>query len=675
MFVAKVIMNLLAKYGPRVQGRWLGLLYLYLALLGWHGMSAGATSIRIAWLLLLGVLVAFVVGDIVLTLLLRDKAPFDTLSFRLLSGTLTAIVLLYVAALALPFGLALDAALLAGAAAALWLLLRRGNWAASLGGAALTESSFLLLALVAVTLWCGDLLQPIASSNGVTTIPAWPDVFYHLSQITAFSGSAGAASLHDVQMAGVVAHPYHFASYVFPGLLVSAGPAPAWVAYAGFLVPVSILLTFLAAQALAAPLLGAWPAAVGALALLLLPDAWQQGFGNPFMAYHWLQQVGPGGGYGVAGGAMAFLLMFEACRTQRLGLLAASYAFLLVTLVFKAHIFVALAFPLWVFPALFFGGLSRLRRVALFLVMSAIFIGVVRVSQWLPGVPVMRLDGSGLATFAPMLLKLQVPGLIKDLFTGLIPVTAGHGLAFALMLVPVTLGVFPLVYALLLGRLRRSVTPVVWLFPILAVGTFLVMATGLALDDRHIGTPEELLHRTFVWPYCVLLVWTVAGAYRLCWGDAAPGKRALPWGVAVAALLLGPAQFADRIQTMSFWSVGHPVLQDCLVRSAAFVTQHSAPADIVQASDNDPKFILTALSARRAYAIDTGGVRAPPGIGQRLQALGELRRAPTLAQASAMARQMGITWSVVVPRANVAWGADARGQAAFSCDNYQVFRF
>jgi len=27
------------------------------------------------------------------------------------------------------------------------------------------------------------------------------------------------------------------------------------------------------------------------------------------------------------------------------------------------------------------------------------------------------------------------------------------------------------------------------------------MASSLALDDRHIGMPEELLHRPFVWAY------------------------------------------------------------------------------------------------------------------------------------------------------------------------------
>jgi hypothetical protein len=308
----------------------------------------------------------------------------------------------------------------------------------------------------------------------------------------------GASTIHDVQMAGSVPHPYHFASFIFPALLVSTGQVSPWSAYASFLVPVGVALTLLAAHAIAAPMFGAWPAAAGALALLLLPDAWQQGFGNPFMSYHWLQQIAPAGTYGVASAAMSFLLMFEACRSKRVWLMLASYLFLVATLLFKAQIFVAIALPLLLFPALFFVGMTAVERVTLTTLLSMLFLVVVRLSQQISSVPVLRLDGSGLYQFSFTVLRVQSRGWIDSTVNQLFSMTQQHGIVFISMLLFITFGVFPVVYGFQLNRLRRDVAPAVWMFPILCVAGFLVMSTGMALDNRRVGTPEELLHRPLV---------------------------------------------------------------------------------------------------------------------------------------------------------------------------------
>lgn len=670
-------MNSVGNYKARLQGRWMGLLYLFIALMGWHVSAARTASFPIAAGLFAAVMVAFFLGDIVLKLVLDDKAAFDTLSFRLLSGVLAGMALLYVAALVLHFGLPIDAAIIAVAVIAVWVFVRKGHWTIPFSGTDPAESTFLALGLLAVTLWCRDLMHPIISSEMSTVVPAWPDVFYHLSQITAFARSAGAATVQDVQMAGVAAHPYHFASYVFPGLLVSAGEVSEWVAYASFLVPVSIMLTFLAAHVIAAPMFGTWSAAVGGLALLLLPDASQQDFGNPFMGYHWLQQAGPAGGYGVAGAAMAFVLMIEACRSRRVRLMFASYAFLLITLIFKAQIFVAIAYLLLIFPALFFVGLSIVQRAAAVTVLTTIYVAAVRFSQQLPSVPVLRLDGSSLSAFSHLMLRSQREGLVKTIFSSIFPITGMHGVVFGLMLLVVTFGIFPAVYGYHLKRLRRQFPTVVWLFPILVAGNFLVMAAGLALDDRHIGMPEELLHRPFVWAYFIMIVWTAASAYRLHFGDAPPRRATVRrWGAMIVILMVAmPGYFGSRIQAMPIWGIAHPQLSNCLARSASFIKETSSSADIVQDADNDPKFILTALTARRPYAIDTGGIRVPAGITERLQALAAVRNATTLDEASVMAKHLGIQWWVSGPFASVAWRSTASPQAAFTCGKFQVFHF
>ena len=661
-------------------GSWLGLTFLYGFLLGWHALTAWSLSLPVATILALAVLVAFVLGDLLLKVLFRDKASFDNLAFRLLSGTLTGVVCLYIVALVSPFGLPSASLLVAGTIFTIWALVRREGMRAAFACGKPAESVILAVMLMAVSMWCGDLLRPIDSSQTVVVIRVWPDVYYHLSQISAFSGSRGASTIYDVQMAGVVAHPYHFASYVFPALMINEAGVSAWTAYASFLVPVGILLTSLAAQALVAPIFGHWPSLFAGLALLLLPDASQQGFRNPFMGYHWLQQVAPAGSYGVASAAMAFLLMIEACRCRRIWLVFASYAFALVTLVFKAQVFVSIAYVILIFPAFFFGGLATWKRVGALALLTTVFIAVARSSQELPSVPVLRLDGSGLLIFCDMIFRSQLSGLVKLMFEGLRTLVGQNvvmlGIAFGIILLFITFGVFAVCYAMLLKRLHATFEPMVWLFPILIVSAFLVMALGLSLDNRQIGTPEELLHRPFVWAYFVLVAWTVAGAYLLTFGDNQP-VGPVGYKLLISAVLLMvfvPGNLGRGIQTMKSWGIGYQQLPSCQVRTAEFIRRYSLPNDIVQDAENDPKFILSGLSERKPYVIDSSGVRVPTGLAARLRDVSALKSQPSLAHAGAAASDMGIQWFVVGPGVDVPWVRLASDKAAFQCGGYQAFR-
>ena len=71
-------------------------------------------------------------------------------------------------------------------------------------------------------------------------------------------------------------------------------------AFVGFLLPFGILLSGLAALSLADSVWGRCAGIAATLAVTLLPEAYQQGFGNKWLSYHFLQQAAPDGLYGVA---------------------------------------------------------------------------------------------------------------------------------------------------------------------------------------------------------------------------------------------------------------------------------------------------------------------------------------------------------------------------------------
>src|SRR5205085_2588153 len=97
-----------------------------------------------------------------------------------------------------------------------------------------------------------------------------------------------------------------------------------------------ILLSGVAAFALAASLWGSWPGLAASCAVILLPDAYQQGFANRYLSYNFHQQVGFAGLYGVACAAVGWILILNGCKAGKYSSIIIGYAFILLTAAYKS---------------------------------------------------------------------------------------------------------------------------------------------------------------------------------------------------------------------------------------------------------------------------------------------------------------------------------------------------
>ncbi len=650
-------------------------------LLLWHYLVAGKISPAVAvWLFSMGA-GSYFLGDLFLKFALGDNELFANLPARLAVGVILGNVLLYAAVLLLPFGPALDWLIIFAGAALAWWLARRPDPGATLPAVNGAEAVLLFVAPVAVTLWCRELFSPVQYDGPVVVIRAWQDIYYHVSEIAGFAASRGYASISDLHMGGAPIMPYHHASYMLSGALVDATGISALAAYACLLVPLGLLVAALGAYALASSLFGRWPALAGSLALLVLPDAAQQGSGNPLFGYHWMMQSAPACGYGLACGAIVFMLLLEGCRSGRYQLVAGAYGFVLLTLLHKAQIFFAIAYLALILPALFFRGLTTRRRVLSWLLLTAVFGAAMAAAQAFPGVPVMRLDGSGLLPYSRLVLNNQSAGMGQELFGALFTASAGHwplrAAAFAVLLVIVTYGFHSLLYLVQVGRLRRDHEARVWTLPLLAGALYLLMAACLAEDDRRIGMPDELLHRPFLWAYFIMVLWAGAATYRHWWGKAPPPTAAARWSLAAAALalLFVPGHFGTGIQTFPGWGFGHHRLPAGLVQSATFIRAHSQPGELVQDSMAERGMILSALSERRPFASGTNGTREPAGLRARMEALEAAKNLRDPGQAAAFMRLHAIRWYLISPDDQVRWAEGAGLAPAFQSGGFRVYRF
>ena len=188
----------------------------------------------------------------------------------------------------------------------------------------------------------------------------------------------------------------------------------ALAAFGGFQLPLGILLTSIAAFVLVGSVWDVWPAMVAAIAVVTLPDAYQQGFGSTDLGFHFMPQINPGMLYGIACMAIAWVFMIEGCRRASYGAIGIAYAFLAICLMYKAHLFVANAFLLLIFPCVYLVGLRLRLRALIGVCVVAIFFETIQISHQFPRIPTMRLDGSGIAEYLRLLVNLYEPGVIKQ---------------------------------------------------------------------------------------------------------------------------------------------------------------------------------------------------------------------------------------------------------------------
>ncbi len=649
---------------------------------GWNFLATGQVSVSVLFFFTALTFTCIATGDLLVALVHGTSSRFNGLSLRLLTGFLAINTLLYFLVLILPLGISYSAILIVITVFLIRWWIRKPLAKVLIPASSPVELVFLLLSLVAASFWCQDLFNPILAGQTETTIRAWPDVFFHIRQISLFASTDTAVPLSDFQMAGAPSHAYHYASYMLPAALVAMTPTTSLYAYGGTFVPFGLLLTALASFSLLSSLMGRWPGAAAGLALLLAPDALQQGFGNGFLSYHWLQHVGPASLYGVAIAALAWLLMFEACKERKLYLIPTAYFVGLCIAIFKAQIFVANAYLIFIFPAFFMKGFVTNTRRIYFYVATTLFLLAIFVSQQSKNIPVIRLDGTGIDSYGASLLSAQNQGAFYSFVTYTFQSSTGliFILSTAVVLLFGTFGIWAAAYPLLIARIKQKLRLSIVIFPLLVAINYLLMSQGLALDSNGVGRPEELLNRPFVWAYFVICSWGGAMLYFLFFGNRKPLRKfsALAIFIVMIAGLAVPFQFGHNIHSLQQWlpNVDGVKLPTCLVQSAEYVRKKSDVGALIQDSSNDANFAFTALAERQEFAINAGGVRAPSGVFYRLAQLNhKLKKFESEKEVLAFVRANSIAWYLRRPEDTLRWPKSVDNYIEYQCGNYRLYNF
>jgi len=652
----------------------------------WHLRVSDAIGIQAVAAYVLLTLLFTGYGRIFVSLLREDFVEVGGFPLQLISGYFIFNTFLFVLTVLSPLGMLVNIAIMSCVCVAGLLLVRRRM--ASIGPVQNHMACLLAIVVsgIAATIWVSDSQAPLVVQDGMVVFRTWQDSFIHVREISEFAQARGVSTIHDLRLAGAPAPIYHFASYVSAATVSLLSSLSAWETYSGFQLPFGIFLTGLAAFSLIATLFGRWPALAAAMAVVLLPDAFHQGFGNRYLSYSFLSQVNLGMLYGISCAAIAWIFMIEGCRRSKYAFLILSYVFLIFCLFYKAHVFVANAFLILMYPCVFFTAVRPRIRLVLGVFAIALFVAVIALSQATGKVPLLRLNFSSTGQYVVDLLNAFDNGVFKEFYTRIFlvdqPSKAVQGFYALAMISLSTFGVWLLAFGVAAPAARKRIAPAAFWFPVVVLVNYLVMATGLAYDNRGIGTPDEMINRPLVWAYFVIAAWTAGASYFVLFGNRVPARPVERLGIVVATVMAmsGPLAFNQNLQTFPARKMASyaefNAAPACLVEASQYIRTHSNAGDIIQDSANDLKFMVTALAERQSFVIGSQlfGKTSKP-VEERIAALAGFMAMNDAGDIQRFAGETGIAWFLLRPENKVAWPDKVLNDAKFECGGYKVFHF
>jgi hypothetical protein len=418
------------------------------------------------------------------------------------------------------------------------------------------------------------------------------------------------------------------------------------------------------------------------MAALLIPDGAMLNVAHPYYGYFWLQHIAPGGLYGVAIAGTALTLVIQGMRQGRRVLIVSGVVVGALVSLFKVHVFAA-AFPLlFSLAILAWPPRKRLQWLVLGVCIVAVAAVLTLANHFHVG-PDIHFDFSGGAWYWKILAYMASGTQVENwyqIFSTAHPFPSHLGQAIGLVLLN-ALGIFaviaPLVW-LLAVRCKRWQAPEA--ISMATVAILLLMTFGLS-GNAMFGSPDELIHRPFVWAYWVVGSLTAGRLFSVAAGIR---PQLSTWAVAVSilALMLIPIRYGSGLERGKWPGVeafSNLRVDRGLVDCANYI-RGQPPADaVVQDSRLDELLILGGLSDRPSFAARAKVWVAVSKAFQESPYQEQLRRLQSLQQATNVpdlqrsVRETGIRWYVAHPGDSSAWPTEFRDRPLFESNGYKVY--
>ncbi|MDB5582180.1 MAG: hypothetical protein JWR80_7356 [Bradyrhizobium sp.] len=536
-----------------------------------------------------------------------------------------------------------------------------------------TNISLLYLATICLfaLVWSWQAINAVPRLRADGTFPAWIDFFAHAGYVAQF---AHLDALRDssIFVQGERLAVYHYGSYMLPAAVAAISGLDALTLATTLWPMLGFVFMGLGAAAVGAAMGGSFGGFAALAGVFLLPDAPNYWIHNTFFGFYWLLQISASA-YGVGVALLAIAFGTLALRGSR-GAFWISVATGIMTLLFRAHIFVILA--LTAIPVIFFNWRPQqpaLRWICLGLLVPLGVFGVMLAERVQRAPHFLTGEIDALWMLKSLLTRSVIdPGLFEWLSLHSIPTMLIVAIGLFLLFISAFGALLPVYFAELAVTGRKALAAD-WI-PLFLLLTYGLVVVVFPKDDG------EFQHRPFVLVYASLAIWCCTLGLRTM-------RALLPrYGISIlvaacAALLAYPFFAARYVQVAgNEWAPGTYVnfkVPRGLLESADYIRRNAAGGDVIWVDKGDPWAVVTGLSERTSFlALDPFYVRQSGAIrdlaNTRIGISNDLRSEQSLTRFLDLAASAGINWCILSP--DFPLPESFLGRIAFSDQNYRVLR-
>jgi hypothetical protein len=113
-----------------------------------------------------------------------------------------------------------------------------------------------------------------------------------------------------------------------------------------------------------------------------------------------------------------------------------------------------------------------------------------------------------------------------------------------------------------------------------------------------------------------------------------------------------------------------------------YIHKHSEIKDIIQDSENDPWWVISAMAERQGFVAydpekmaSLGYTRLPEGLRERLSELAACKEMTDEGSVTEFMQKHRISWYILEADSKVDWPTSFLEKAVFSCGGYRIFHF
>jgi hypothetical protein len=549
------------------------------------------------------------------------------------------------------------------------------------------ELFLVVLCLLAATCWSRVLLVSEDIRGDHVIYRRWIDFFEHATVVARMLAGGTLWSMGNYGLYGAPTSLYHYASYLPAATAAAFAGGSAMDAAVSTWSPLGNVLLGLAAYTLVLPWAGWRGGLCATMAVLLIPDATYYWPAGAFHRYHWLQQVGCAGPYGVAAATLSVVLLHQWKSHGNRRAFVGAGAYVLAVFWLKGQVFFVLVPLLCSLAILWWPGVSRAGRLTRFA--AALALGV--------ALAAVLIHFNVLPDFGPSrqyvedynhCLAIEFPeGACRRILYSTCQ-EMGTATYYALSIAIYAIASFglwlPLGLMFLAGSIATRTARPHDAVPVVVVLLYLCFYACLN-DYALVGVLKwELIHRPVVWAYFVLVAWCSARVYLALAAIPASRRLVRPAVLAVVALGLLPLP----------WRMGRCIQEgkchfrpNCvnlvfprgLVRCARWIARSGSRYDVVQDGQYDESLLVCGLSERRSYLAKPSSAPLQRSelirseIERRKEQLEAMRAMTSREQLAEFAQQSRIRWYILHPGDAVGWPADIVENPAFADRGFRVY--